>query len=212
MRETNTTTVRGILDISDVRLEFILATKYLKDVHKAVSIFGSARIKEGHPYHTAAQEIAKQFSDNGYAVFSGGGPGIMEAINMGAYAGTSDSIGLNIMLPFEQCGNAYQDKSYSFKYFFVRKVLFTTHANAFVAMPGGFGTLDELMEVITLVQTGKTKKVPIILVGSFFWTGLLEWFKSTLVDTGVISISDLDLIQVIDDPTEVVKAVLSQIE
>jgi uncharacterized protein (TIGR00730 family) len=187
--------------------EFVEATEKLAEIRPAVSIFGSARTKADSPYYKKTVELARLFSDAGFSVISGGGPGIMEAANKGAYEGASPSVGLNILLPHEQTGNAYQDISVTFRHFFPRKVAFAKYANAFVAMPGGLGTLDELTEVLTLIQTGKGRRIPVILVESAFWKGLLDWIKTTLVAEGVISAKDLDLIQIIDDPQEVVNAV-----
>jgi uncharacterized protein (TIGR00730 family) len=151
-------------------------------------------------------------SDAGFAVVSGGGPGIMEAANKGAFAGKSPSIGLNIQLPHEQSGNAYQDIGLNFRHFFSRKVMFVKYASAYVVMPGGFGTLDELAEILTLVQTGKTRRIPIILVESEFWTGLIDWFSKTLVKEGMISAEDLELFQVLDKPEDVVNAIFDYYE
>jgi uncharacterized protein (TIGR00730 family) len=187
--------------------EFVEATEKLSEIRPAVSIFGSARTKPDNPYYALTVELAKLLSDSGFAVLSGGGPGIMEAANKGAYAGPAPSVGLNIQLPHEQSGNAYQNISLTFRHFFTRKVIFAKYADAFVAMPGGMGTLDELLEVLTLIQTGKGRRIPVILMGSAFWSGLLEWFRTTLVTEGVISAKDMDLVQVIDDPKLVVKAI-----
>ena len=158
--------------------EFVSATERLSDIHPAVSIFGSARTPHDHPYYQLTEEIARLLSDAGFSVISGGGPGIMEAANKGAFYGKSPSVGLNIQLPHEQHNNPYQNISQTFQHFFTRKVMFVKFASAYVVMPGGFGTLDELMEALTLVQTGKTRRMPIILVGSKFWGGMVEWFKS----------------------------------
>ena len=196
----------------EIMAEFVGATEKLKEITPAVSIFGSARTPPDHPYYLLTQDIARQLSDAGFSVISGGGPGIMEAANKGAFAGRGPSVGLNIELPFEQGGNDYQDIDISFKYFFMRKVMFVKYASAYVVMPGGFGTLDELMEVITLVQTGKTRKIPIILVGKNFWAGLLDWLKNTLVAEGMASEEDLDLIQVIDEPNAIVEAIFKHYE
>ena len=163
-----------------------------------VSIFGSARTQSGQPYYKLTEEIARLLSDAGFSVISGGGPGIMEAANKGAFYGKSPSVGLNIQLPFEQSGNPYQNISQTFQHFFARKVMFVKFASAYVVMPGGFGTLDELMEALTLVQTEKTRRIPIILVGNKFWSGMLDWFKTTLIDEKVISPEDMNLIQVIE--------------
>jgi len=187
--------------------EFVLATERLNTIQPAVAIFGSARITPEHPYYTLAEDLAKRLSEAGFSVISGGGPGIMEAANKGAYAGTSPSVGLNIQLPHEQSANAFQDVSHTFQHFFARKVMFVKLSCAFVMMPGGFGTLDELMEVLTLVQTGKIRRVPIILVNSKFWGGLLEWVRGQLLSDGLIGVDDPALLQVIDDPQQVVDAI-----
>ncbi len=196
----------------EIMAEFVDATERLKEITPAVSIFGSARIQPDSPYYQLAEQIARRLSDAGFNVISGGGPGIMEAANKGAYGGKSASIGLNIELPHEQTENPYQDISQNFKHFFMRKVMFVKYASAYVVLPGGFGTLDELMEVITLVQTGKTLKIPIILVCEPFWRGLVDWVKTTLVNEGMISADDLDLIQVIDDPAAIVEAIFRHYE
>lgn len=196
----------------EIMAEFVGATENLKAITPAVSIFGSARTKPEHPNYQLTEEIARLLSDSGFSVISGGGPGIMEAANKGAFPGKGASVGLNIKLPFEQHGNPYQDIGISFKYFFMRKVMFVKYASACVVMPGGFGTLDELMEAITLVQTGKSRKVPIILVGSAFWTGLVDWLRNTLVAEGMAGEKDLDLIQIIDEPKQIVAAIFKHYE
>ncbi len=195
-----------------IMAEFVSATDRLNRIHPAVSIFGSARVRPGQPYYTLTEEIARLLSDAGFAVISGGGPGIMEAANKGAYYGKSPSVGLNIQLPHEQHSNAYQNISQTFQHFFARKVMFVKFASAYVVMPGGFGTLDELMEALTLVQTGKTRGMPIILVGSKFWGGLVEWFRTALLEEKLISPEDMDLIQVIDEPEQVVSAIFKHYE
>ncbi|MDP2144922.1 MAG: TIGR00730 family Rossman fold protein [Gallionella sp.] len=192
--------------------EFVSATDRLNRIHPAVSIFGSARTKPDQPYYKLAEEIARLLSDAGFAVISGGGPGIMEAANKGAFYGKSPSVGLNIQLPHEQHTNTYQNISQTFQHFFARKVMFVKFASAYVVMPGGFGTLDELMEALTLVQTGKTRRMPIILVGSKFWGGMVDWFRSALLEEQVISPEDMDLVQVIDDPEAVVGAIFKHYE
>ena len=196
----------------EIMAEFVGATERLKEITPAVSIFGSARTKPDHPYYILTEEIAKQLSDAGFSVISGGGPGIMEAANKGAFAGVAPSIGLNIELPFEQSGNDFQDIALSFKYFFMRKVMFVKYASAYVVMPGGFGTLDELMEAITLIQTGKARKIPIILVGTEFWSGLIKWIENTLIAEGMASPSDISLFKIIDDPKEIVEAIFKYYE
>ena len=191
----------------EIMAEFVTATEQLQSIQPAVSIFGSARVAPEHPYYKVAEDIARRLSDAGFSVISGGGPGIMEAANKGAFAGTSPSVGLNIQLPHEQSGNNFQDVSHTFQHFFARKVMFVKSACAFVMMPGGFGTMDELMEVLTLVQTGKIRKVPVILVNSAFWSGLLDWVRGRLRDDGMIGIDDPGLLTVIDDPQKVVEKI-----
>ncbi len=198
--------------IFQIMAEFVEGFERLARIKPSVSIFGSARTAPDHPYYQLAEDIAHALSDAGFSVVSGGGPGIMEAANKGAYAGKSASIGLNIQLPHEQSGNPYQDISLTFRHFFSRKVMFVKYAAAYVVLPGGFGTLDELAEILTLVQTGKTRRIPIILVHAPFWTGLLEWFKTTLVEEKTIDAEDLDLIQVLDKPQQVVDAIFSHYE
>ena len=192
--------------------EFVEATERLSAIRPAVSIFGSARTAPDSPYYQLTETIARRLSDAGFSVISGGGPGIMEAANRGAFHGKSPSIGLNIQLPHEQRTNSYQDISQSFRHFFARKYMFVRFANAYVVMPGGFGTLDELLEALTLIQTGKSRRIPIILVHTPFWSGLIEWFRSTLVGEGVISPEDVDLIQLIDNPEDVVDAIFKHYE
>jgi len=196
----------------EIMSEFVDATERLKQITPAVSIFGSARTKPDHPYYKLTEEIAKQLSDAGFSIISGGGPGIMQAANKGAFYGRSPSIGLNIELPLEQKPNEFQNVSQSFKHFYMRKVMFVKYASAYVVMPGGFGTLDELAEVITLVQTGKVHKMPVILVHEPFWRGLLDWFRSAMMSESMISEEDMNLIQVIDDPKDIVEAIFKYYE
>ncbi|MEM7251923.1 MAG: TIGR00730 family Rossman fold protein [Pseudomonadota bacterium] len=195
-----------------IMAEFVEAFEKLEGIRPAVSIFGSARIGSEHPTYQLTVTIARLLSDAGFSVVSGGGPGIMEAANRGAFDGHSPSVGLNIMLPHEQSGNGYQDLGVDFQYFFARKYMFVNYASAYVVMPGGFGTLDELAEILTLVQTGKSQQIPIILVDSDFWRGLIDWFADTLVVRGTISADDLNLYQVVDKPEEVVDAIFSHYE
>jgi len=190
-----------------IMAEFQLAADRMRGIRPAVSMFGSARVPAGHPYHDKAKTIARKLSDAGFSVISGGGPGLMEATNQGAFAGRSPAIGLNIMLPHEKSGNPYQDISLTFRYFFARKMMFVRFASAYVVLPGGFGTLDELTECLTLVQTGKSRRIPIILVGGSFWGGLVEWFRERLVAEGMIGADDLDLIAQIDDPDAIIEAI-----
>jgi uncharacterized protein (TIGR00730 family) len=191
----------------EIMAEFVTATEQLSRVQPAVTIFGSARTKPDHPYYQHTEVIARKLSDAGFAVISGGGPGIMEAANKGAFAGPSPAVGLNILLPHEQSGNPYQDISCSFQHFFARKVMFVKHSCAYVLMPGGFGTLDELTEVLTLIQTQKIRRQPIILVESAFWKGFIDWVRDTLTREKMISPEDIDLMQVVDDPDHVVNAI-----
>jgi uncharacterized protein (TIGR00730 family) len=193
--------------IFQIMAEFVEGFERLAQIKPSVSIFGSARTAPEHPYYKLAEDIARALSDSGFSVVSGGGPGIMEAANKGAYAGPSPSIGLNIMVPHEQSGNPYQDISLNFRHFFSRKVMFVKYASAYVVLPGGFGTLDELAEILTLVQTGKTRQIPIILVHSPFWDGLIDWFRNTLAEEGTIDTDDLDLFKVVDRPGDVVDAI-----
>ena len=192
--------------------EFVEGTERLTGIGPAVSVFGSARLAADHPYYALAERIARELSDAGFSVISGGGPGIMEAANKGAFHGKSPAIGLNIQLPHEQHNNPFQDISQTFRHFFARKVMFVKFASAYVVMPGGFGTLDELFEALTLVQTGKTRRMPIILVKSSFWSPVVDWFKKTLVSEGMIDAADMDLIKVIDEPKEVVDAIFKHYE
>lgn len=198
--------------IFQIMSEFVDGFERLARICPSVSIFGSARMGPDNPHYQLTVDIARTLSDAGFSVVSGGGPGIMEAANKGAYEGKSPSIGLNIQLPHEQIGNPYQDISLSFRHFFSRKVMFVKYAAAYVVMPGGFGTLDELAEILTLVQTRKTRKIPIILVHKPFWDGLLDWFKSTLVEEKTINPEDLDLISILDKPEDIREAIFSHYE
>ena len=191
----------------EIMSEFVEATERLSAIRPAVSIFGSARTLPDSPYYQLTENIARRLSDAGFSVVSGGGPGIMEAANRGAFHGKSPSIGLNIQLPHEQSANPYQDISQTFQHFFARKVMFTKLSSAFVMMPGGFGTLDELFEALTLVQTGKVRRVPLILVGTQFWRGMTDWIRDRLAADGMVSPEDLDLLQVLDDPRAIVDAI-----
>ena len=198
--------------IFQIMAEFVEGFERLSGIAPSVSIFGSARTAPEDPYYQLAEAIARNLSDAGFTVVSGGGPGIMEAANKGAFAGKSPSIGLNIMLPHEQVGNPYQNISLNFHHFFSRKVMFVKYASAYIVLPGGFGTLDELAEILTLVQTGKTRRIPIILVGTEFWQGLMNWFRETMVKQGTISPQDLNLVQIIDEPKAVVEAIFKHYE
>ena len=179
--------------------EFVQGFEELADVGKAVTIFGSARLKEDSPVFQKAEELAADLARVGYTVLTGGGPGIMEAANKGAIQAEGRSIGMNIALPHEQAPNPYQTDSLNFKYFFVRKVMLVKYSTAFVVFPGGFGTIDELFEALTLIQTKKIKPFPVYLIGVDFWKGMLQWLQGTLQRMGTISEKDLHLFKVVDD-------------
>ncbi len=187
--------------------EFVDGIDTLHNLGPAVSIFGSARVKPDNPIYKKAHELAALFVQHHFAVITGGGGGVMEAANKGAAEAGGRSIGLNIVLPFEQKPNPYANIQLDFKYFFIRKVMFIKYATAYIIMPGGMGTLDEFFESITLVQTHRIKPFPIILVGSEYWGGLMEWIHSRLLEEEMISPEDLEIIQVMDDPEKIVKAV-----
>jgi hypothetical protein len=195
--------------IFKVMAEFVEGFEKMAKIGPCVSIFGSARTKPDNDFYVMAEEIAAKLVRHGYGVITGGGPGIMEAGNKGAKKQNGKSVGLNIELPHEQGSNIYidPDKLISFDYFFVRKVMFVKYSQGFVVMPGGFGTLDELFEAITLIQTNKIGRFPIVLVGREFWSGLMDWIKSTMLGAGNISPKDLDLINIVDTPTEAVKVI-----
>ncbi len=189
--------------------EFIEGFDTLASVDKAVTIFGSARIGPDDAHYEAATETARLLAEAGFAIITGAGPGIMEAANKGARLGGGRSIGCNIELPFEQGSNPYVDTLVNFRYFFVRKTMFIKYSVAFVIFPGGFGTLDELFEALTLIQTGKIYRFPVILFGRYYWAGLLRWLQARVLSEGKISEGDLDLMLVTDDPAEAVQAILS---
>ena len=185
--------------------EFTEGFDKLSGLCDAISIFGSARLSPEHPYYKQTVELAELLGKHDFAIISGGGPGIMEAANKGALQQQQPSIGLNIELPMEQSPNPYQDISLGFRYFFVRKVMFVRYSMGYVCMPGGFGTLDEFFEALTLMQTHKIYPIPLILFGSEFWQGLIDWIKTTLIEYKTISEKDLDLITITDDPQEVLE-------
>ena len=184
--------------------EYVNATQALKTVTPAISIFGSARTKPNDSYYALAEKIAYELSDAGFNIITGGGPGLMEAASKGAFRGKSKSIGLNIILPHEQKSNSFQDLSINFKYFFMRKVMFVKYAFAYVVMPGGFGTLDELSEVITLIQTKKSKRVPVVLVGKNFWSGIDNWISSKMLNEKFVENVDLSIYKLLDEPKDIV--------
>lgn len=187
--------------------EFVESTERLSEIGPAVAIFGSARVHPDSPYYGQCMELAKRLSDSGFAVISGGGPGIMAAANRGAFEGKSLSVGLNIELPHEQVPNRWQDVSLNYRHFFARKVGLVKYTDAFIVFPGGYGTLDEMSEVLTLIQTRKSRRVPIILVGSKFWKGFIDWSKDTLLAEGMINREDIELMQIIDDTDKIIEAI-----
>jgi uncharacterized protein (TIGR00730 family) len=194
--------------VFQIMAEFVEGFEKLSVICPYVSMFGSARTSSENNNYVLGEKLARMLSDSGFSVVTGGGTGMMEAFNKGAYAGKSKSIGLNIVLPTEQKANSYQDLSLYYRHFFSRKVMFVKYASAYVVFPGGFGTLDEFAEILTLIQTGKSKKIPIILVNSDYWRGLLEWIKEKMVGENNINETDMGLIEVIDDPQQVVDVIL----
>jgi uncharacterized protein (TIGR00730 family) len=188
--------------------EFVEGVDTLHKINKAVSIFGSARTKPDNKYYKIAEEIASLFAQKDYAVITGGGGGIMEAANKGATSVNGTSVGLNISLPFEQVPNKYADIQCEFHYFFIRKVMFIKYAQAYIIIPGGFGTLDETFEALTLIQTHRIKPLPVILVGTDYWEGLLDWIKNRLIAEEMASPDDLNLFSILDDPKEIVQKVM----
>ena len=195
-----------------IMAEFVEALELMKDVNPAVSIFGSARTVPANPYYKMARELAARLSRAGFSIITGGGPGIMEAANRGAKDVGGHSIGLNIQLPMEQAPNPYQDISIDFRYFFVRKFMFVKYATAYVIFPGGFGTLDELFEALTLIQTDKIKLFPVVLIGSKHWGGLLRWIRDTMIPAGTVSAGDLDLLFLTDDLDEATEIVTNSFD
>ncbi|MFT4024515.1 MAG: TIGR00730 family Rossman fold protein [Flavihumibacter sp.] len=196
--------------IFKIMAEFVDGFEALAKIGPCISIFGSARTQPGHEAYELTVDIAKKLAGEGFGIISGGGPGIMEAANKGAQLGGGKSVGLNIELPFEQHPNPYidRDSNLHFDYFFVRKTMFTKYSQAFVMMPGGFGTMDEFFEVATLTQTGKMSQVPLILVGSTYWKGLMDWLKTTMLTEEYITAVDLDLLKVVDSADEVAEELL----
>jgi hypothetical protein len=188
--------------------EFVEGFEELKDIGPAISIFGSARTAKNDLSYKCTMKVAEELSKRGFAVISGGGPGIMEAANRGARGAKGVSIGLNIQLPMEQKPNRYQDVSLTFRHFFVRKVMFVKYAVGYVIMPGGFGTLDEFFEALTLIQTGKTRRFPVVLMGGKYWKGLLRWMERSMVGGGTISPDDMKSFHVTDDPEEAVEYIV----
>jgi uncharacterized protein (TIGR00730 family) len=188
-----------------IMAEFVEAIETLSGVKNAVSIFGSARTKPGDPYYAKAELLARLLAEKGFGVITGGGPGVMEAANKGAAEAGGQSVGMNIRLPFEQKPNPYANLTIDSKYFFIRKVMFVKYAVAYVILPGGFGTMDELFEALTLIQTKRIKSFPVILMGSEYWKGLFDWLRETMLRDNKISPEDLERFQIIDDPGEAVR-------
>jgi len=207
--EWQTKSIQDTWRIFRIMSEFVEGFQTMSSLGPCVTVFGSARLKEDHPYYHQTVEIARKLVESGFGVITGGGPGLMEAANRGAFEAKGTSVGLNIELPHEQFSNRFvdPDKLITFDFFFARKVMFVKYAMGFIAMPGGFGTLDELFESLTLVQTGKARVFPIILVGKKYWGPLVDWVKNTLKEEGFISPEDMDLIRVTDDADEVVKVI-----
>jgi uncharacterized protein (TIGR00730 family) len=200
-------TVKDSWRLFKILAEFVDGFETLSDIYPCVSIFGSARVRPGDATYEQTVAIAKKLAENGFHIITGGGPGIMEAGNRGAKKGGAKSIGLNIQLPLEQEANAYSNVKLDFKYFFVRKVMFVKYAQAYVGMPGGFGTLDEIFEALTLIQTKRIKPFPVVLVGSTYWEGLWTWIRTTLLERKLISPEDMELVQIVDEPDDVVRAI-----
>jgi len=194
-----------------IMAEFVDGVDNLQDIGPAVSIFGSARLRPQSAMYKKAEKIAALFAENDYAVITGGAAGIMAAANKGAAAAGGTSVGLNIILPFEQQPNQYANIRLDFNYFFIRKLMFVKNAKAYIILPGGFGTLDELFEAVTLIQTHRIKPFPLIMVGSEYWSGLIDWIKDRMLKDKMISPEDIDILQIIDDPEEVVKAVKQRV-
>jgi uncharacterized protein (TIGR00730 family) len=200
-------TIKDTWRLFKILAELVDGFEKLSDIYPCVSIFGSARVRPGEETYEKTVEIARKLAENGFHIITGGGPGIMEAGNKGAKKGGAKSIGLNIQLPMEQEANPYSNISLHFQYFFVRKVMFVKYAQAYVGMPGGFGTLDEIFEALTLIQTKRIKPFPVVLVGSEYWSGLWSWIKGTLLERKLISPEDMDLITILDDPDDVVRVI-----
>jgi uncharacterized protein (TIGR00730 family) len=200
-------TIKDTWRLFRILAEFVDGFETLSQVYPAVSMFGSARVKPGDPTYEQAVEIARLLVQNGFNVISGGGPGVMEAANKGAAEAGGKSIGLNIQLPYEQKPNPFANVRLDFRYFFIRKVMFVKYAVAYIILPGGFGTLDELTEAITLIQTKRIKPFPVILVNRNYWKGLLDWLRKVVCPDCMISSGDMDIFQVIDEPEEAVRAI-----
>ncbi len=188
-----------------IMAEFVDSIEDLSQIHNGVTVFGSARVKPEDPYYQMAEKLGRLLVQNGFAVITGGGPGIMEAANKGAAEAGGRSVGMNIKLPFEQKPNLYANLQIDYKYFFIRKVMFVKYAVAYIIMPGGYGTMDEFFEALTLIQTKRVKSFPVVLMGREYWQGLLDWLKNTMLRTNMILPFDIEMIQIMDEPEEVVK-------
>ena len=188
-----------------IMAEFVDSIEDLSRIHNGVTVFGSARVKPEDPYYQMAEKLGRLLVQNGFSVITGGGPGIMEAANKGAAEAGGRSVGMNIKLPFEQKPNPYANLQIDYKYFFIRKVMFVKYAVAYIIMPGGYGTMDEFFEALTLIQTKRVKSFPIIVMGREYWRGLLDWLKNTMLRANMILPFDIEMIQIIDEPEEVVK-------
>jgi uncharacterized protein (TIGR00730 family) len=207
----NETTVEDSWRLFHIMAEFTIGFETLADCLPAVSVFGSTRVKPEDEVYQKAERIGRLLAESGFAVITGGGPGVMEAANKGAASAGGKSVGLNIQLPFEQKSNPYANIPLSFRYFFVRKVMFVKYAMAFIILPGGFGTMDELMESVTLIQTRRIRPFPVILVGTDYWKGLLKWVREVVLKEGKISSEDMDIFQIIDEPKEIIKAIRKKV-
>ncbi len=197
-------TLKDTWRLFHIMAEFVEGFENLSDIHPAVSIFGSARCTEGQPLYTRTYTLAKLLAKSGFNIITGGGPGVMEAANKGAAEENKKSVGINIELPFEQKPNPYSNLQLHFKYFFVRKVMFLKYAVAYIILPGGFGTLDECFEAITMIQTKKMKPFPVVLIDSSYWSGLVEWMKGTMLSQNMMLPEDMNIFTILDDPAEVV--------
>jgi uncharacterized protein (TIGR00730 family) len=207
----NEKTVEDSWRLFHILAEFVTGFETLAECYPAVSIFGSTRVRPGEEVYQRAERIGRLLAQAGFSVITGGGPGVMEAANKGAAEAGGKSVGLNIQLPMEQKPNPYANIPLSFRYFFVRKVMFVKYAMAFIILPGGFGTMDELMESVTLIQTQRIKPFPVILVGSAYWRGFLDWMKEVVLKEGKISPEDMDVFQIIDEPEEVVRTIKKKV-
>jgi hypothetical protein len=203
----NEITVRDSWRMFHILAEFVEGFEALAECHPSVTIFGSSRAQPEDEVYQKAERIGTLLAENGFGVITGGGPGVMEAANKGAALAGGKSIGLNIQIPLEQEPNPYANIKLNFRYFFVRKVMFVKYAVAYIILPGGFGTMDELFEALTLIQTQRIRPFPVILVGSQYWKGLLEWVKETVLKEGKISLPDFEILQVIDEPSEILRAI-----